>query len=382
MKRIIISIIAVACIFICMGCNNNLQKENNTSKTEWNNLSRTSGMDLQYASQFAVDYYEGGYKLITIAKQSRYLVIPKGKQIPSGLEDDIQPIKLPVENIYLAASSVMDFFYKTDALNFIKMTGTKPEDWSNKAVREKVSCGEIQYAGKYSAPDYEMIVDNNCDLAIESTMIFHSPEVKEQLERMGITTLVDYSSYESHPLGRVEWIKLYGMLSEKEAVADAFMEQCVREYNDVVSKVQRGKKKTVAFFYINSAGNAVVRKPGDYITKMISTAGGKYVFEDILGEKENAMSTMNMQMESFYESAVDADVLIYNSTIDGEIDNIEQLVEKNELLSDFKAVKEGNVWCTSKNMYQEITGTSQMIKDFYSILNSDVEDTTYIHKLR
>ena len=72
--------------------------------------------------------------------------------------------------------------------------------------------GRMLYAGKYNAPDYERILSGSCDLAVESTMIYHSPEVKEQLERLGIPVLVERSSYERHPLGRMEWLKLYGVL--------------------------------------------------------------------------------------------------------------------------------------------------------------------------
>ena len=36
--------------------------------------------------------------------------------------------------------------------------------------------GAITFAGKYSEPDYEKIVDGDCKLAVESTMIIHSPK--------------------------------------------------------------------------------------------------------------------------------------------------------------------------------------------------------------
>ena len=52
-------------------------------------------------------------------------------------------------------------------------------------AREAMENGKILYAGKYSAPDYELITSQNCRLALESTMIYHNPEVKEQLERAG-----------------------------------------------------------------------------------------------------------------------------------------------------------------------------------------------------
>lgn len=48
---------------------------------------------------------------------------------------------------------------------------------------------------------------------------------------------------------------------------------------------------------------------------------------------------MNMQMEEFYAGAKDADYIIYNSTIDGELTTIDQLLAKSSLLNDFKAVK-------------------------------------------
>ena len=61
---------------------------------------------------------------------------------------------------------------------------------------------------------------------------------------------------------------------------------------------------------------------------------------------------MNMEMEAFYAAARDADYLIYNASIDGELETVDQLLEKSGLLANFKAVQSGDVWCTGKNMFQ------------------------------
>lgn len=74
----------------------------------------------------------------------------------------------------------------------------------------------MQFAGKYSEPDYEMLVDEDCDVAIESTMILHTPKVQEMIENLGIPVFIDRSSYEMHPLGRTEWVKLYGAMMERK----------------------------------------------------------------------------------------------------------------------------------------------------------------------
>ena len=194
--------------------------------------------------------------------------------------------------------------------------------------------------------------------------------------------LVERSSYESHPLGRTEWLKLYAVLLDKEEEADRLF----KEQADKLKKIENSENtgKTAAFFYINSVGAANVRKSNDYVAKMIDLAGGKYIFDN-LGENDNALSTMNMQMEEFYATAKDADYIIYNSTIDGELETIDQLLAKSSLLGDFKAVKEGNVWCTGQNLFQETMELGTMIEDIHTMLTTDdksLEELTFMHKLK
>lgn len=59
----------------------------------------------------------------------------------------------------------------------------------------------MTFAGKYDEPDYELLVGDDCDLAIESTMILHAPKVQEMIETLGIPVFTDRSSYDSQPLG-------------------------------------------------------------------------------------------------------------------------------------------------------------------------------------
>lgn len=339
-------------------------------------------LELQYADQFAVDYYEGGYALITIAGGERFLLVPEDKEAPEGLDADISVIQKPVQNIYLVATSAMDLFCALDGLDSISLSGTNADGWYIDKAKKAMEDGDIAFAGKYSAPDYELILSKNCDLAIESTMIYHQPEVQEKLEKFGIPVLVEHSSYESHPLGRTEWIKLYGVLLGKEDQAQKLFQEQMDKLKSVEDSENTGK--TVAFFYINSMGAANVRKSNDYVSKMIELAGGEYIFHDP-AEDDNALSTMNMQMEEFYAKAKDADYIIYNSTIDGELDSIDELLAKSSLLADFKAVKDGNVWCTGQNLFQETMGLATMIEDIHTMLTSDdpkLDSLTYMKKLK
>lgn len=96
-----------------------------------------------------------------------------------------------------------------------QLTGTQASGWYIENAVKAMDDGKIKFAGKYSEPDYEMLVDEDCDLAIESTMILHTPKVQEMIESLDIPVMIDRSSYESHPLGRTEWIKLYAAMLNK-----------------------------------------------------------------------------------------------------------------------------------------------------------------------
>ena len=209
-------------------------------------------------------------------------------------------------------------------------------------------------------------------------MIFHKPEVKEKLEELGIPVLVEYSSYEPHPLGRLEWIKLYGVLFGK-AAAEQYYESELARIEPIMQKKSVGK--SIAFFYVNSNGAVNVRKPNDYVVKIIELAGGKYALSELLVEEENALSTMNMMMEDFYVSCVDADILIYNGTIDTAFSSIDDLFAKSELFRDFAAVKSGEVYFVSKDFYQQTTGIANFIEDLNKVLNGEYSNLIYLTKL-
>ena len=339
-----------------------------------------SSMELQYAENFSVDYYEGGYKLLQTMDGTKLLVVPEGKEAPEGLEEDVTILRQPMHDLYLVSSSVMDIFDKLGALDTIRFSGQKAENWYVEDAKEAMERGDIVYAGKYSQPDYELITSEGCALAIENNMISHSPEVIEMLENFGIPVVIEYSSYESHPLARVEWVKFFGALVGKEEKAEEIFEQQAAIVNEVTAVEKTDQ--TVAFFYINSNGQAQVRQSNDYIPKMIDLAGGKYIFDEI-GDPESRRSTITMQIEEFYAGAKDADYLIYNSSIDGGVQSIEELLDKCSLLKDFKAVENGNVWCTTNDLYQQSMSIGYLIQDMHNMLQGKDEDTMqYLFRLK
>ena len=373
MKWYSLGVSSLLCIGLLTACGST-----SSEQTElWSEQACTGHMTLQYATEFSVDYYDP-YALITIADNQQYLLVPEGETVPVGLDTNITVLQQPFQNLYVAASSAMDLFDGIGALEQVRMTSTTEKNWSLPHIQAALEQGTMLYVGKYNAPDYETILSQGCNLAIESTMIYHSPEIQEKLETLGIPVLVERSSYESHPLGRMEWMKLYGLLLNRETEADAYFTAQSEKLDSILTEKNTGK--TVAFFYITSNGLVQVRQSNDYIPKMIELAGGRYIFEN-LGD-DSKRSTMNMQVEEFYNKAKDADYLIYNSTIDGGVKSVDELIEKCSVLSDFKAVKSGDVWCTEKDVYQQSMSIGFLIEDIHNMLQgADDKEMNYLYRL-
>ncbi len=338
----------------------------------------TGSMALQYAEHFSVDCYSGGAAHLRAGEQD-FLLLPADASVPEGLEK-LPRIPIPAQNIYLASSSVPDLFLQMEALDVVTFTSTDAPSWRIPEIREAVVDERVAYIGKYSAPDYEALLTESCGLAVENTMILHNPAAKEKLEALGIPVLIEYSSYEPHPLGRVEWIRLYGLLCGKEAEADAFFDRQLETFQSVEGL--EPLHKTVAFFHITANGGVVVRRENDYITRMIELAGAENAVND-LPPSESALSTVTIQMESFYAQARDADVLIYNSTVAGDVTDLQSFLSRHPLLGDFKAVKEGNVWCTEMSMFQRSSAAADMMKELRAAVSGDAgEDLRYLHRIQ
>lgn len=333
---------------------------------------------LEYAQGFHLYRYEGEYTLISVENGGNFLVVPEDGQVPQGLDNGITVLQQPLDRIYLAATSAMSLFAAVDAVDHIRLTGTRASGWYIDAAVEAMNAGTILFAGKYSEPDYELMIGQDCDLAIESTMIYHTPKVKEMIEALGIPVLVDRSSYEPHPLGRTEWIKLYAVLVDREEAAAAFFDSQAAVIRELENFQSTGK--TVAFFAVNSDGSVVIRKPTDYIPKMIALAGGRYAFEDLVTDQ--SATSISITMENFYATAADADVLIYNASISEPISTIDELLAKDALFADFKGVREGNVWCTGKTFYQATDIVGEMIRDIHLVLTGgDESQMTFLTRV-
>ncbi len=373
MKRLTAALLVLFLLLPAGGCGG--------KKTEWDFAPELPGYgepvraENAYAGCFAIYRYENGDSLIRTDDGGAYLVTDAP---PDGLKTSVTVVPRSPSKIYMAASAVMSFYEALDRIPDIRFSALEADGWSVDGARQAMERGEIVYAGKYREPDYELLLSGGCDLSVQSTMTEHVPKVREKLSEFGIPVLVDRSSYETHPLGRCEWVRVY---AEIAGIPERGEEEFALQKAHFDALEEAGDSgKTVAFFYITASGKVVTRKSGDYITRMIEEAGGHNVF-DFAGE-DNALSSVTLDPEEFYLRAKDADIIIYNTNIGGELSSLDELIGKNELLSGFRAVKNGNVWIMGSSAYQEIMKTGVLLTDFHTVFFGLSGETVYLTRLR
>ena len=198
-KAVILIIMICMCICACRNStdnenidSNNIEGQNVDLYKLGDSLIYSHSLILSYATEFAVDYYipydcendntgDNVFRLITIANDGRFLVVPdlsasteyNMDELVNGIPDDIKIITSP-KQIYLVASQVMDMFAAIGAMDTLRFSALRTEDWYISEAVEYMEQGKLIYAGKYSAPDYELILEQGCDLVIENTMIYHT----------------------------------------------------------------------------------------------------------------------------------------------------------------------------------------------------------------
>ena len=344
-----------------------------------------------YAECFAIYRYEGGYAVLSVDDGRRYLIVPEGGAIPEGTDgqgggavlkdedgQELIVLQQPLDRIYLAASAAMCQFDEIGAVRNVILSGLERDDWYIESAREAMDQGTLSYGGKYSEPDYERIVEAGVNLAIESTMILHAPKVQEKLELLGIPVFIDRSSYESEPLGRAEWVRVYGLLTgREEEAAKAFDEQ--KGYAEALAPIPEGDTRSLAVFSINAARQVVTRSREGYLGKMVEIAGGTLCTPVL----DSSLATETVSMESFYAAAEDADILIYNASIEDAPEDLAELCAKDSILTQFRAVSEGNVWCMRSSLYQNANRTGAILRDLHAIVTGEAGDETeFFYRLK
>lgn len=335
--------------------------------------------ELKYAREFTLTRYKGGYSLFTIPGtmgERQYLVVPEGKKVPEALPENTVVLQQPIERICFASGGMASLAEAIGAVNSIRTVAIDIDGWTIESVIAGLENGKIKYSGKFREPDFEMLLNEAVQLEIDTAMLCNYQEVCKKYDELGIPYFIENSSSESHPLGRMEWVKLLGAILGLDQEAAAYFDIAEAKVNAVAATEKCGR--SAALFYIGE-DTVYVRNAGDYIPAMLDLAGGDYITADVgAGRGGNA----KLNFEEFYARCKDADYLFW-IVLSCPYATLQELVDSNELFADFKAVQGGNVYTSKRGFAQSTACFADVIVEMHRILNdASIEEIKTFTKLK
>ena len=341
-------------------------------------------MDIQYAQQFAIEKFKGGYRLVTDnLSGNKILVVPENMKVPTELDSDVQVLQLPVTNAYICGTSVVNMCDAIGAIEKVTLVGAD-STWRFDSIKQQLDSGHTKFAGGYTGdPDYEVIGTAGTQIAVWNG---YEEEVFDKLKGLGICAIAEENTGEPGLYGRMEWMRCLGVLLGVEEQAEA-------HYADQMAKIEAIRSKGDTGLVVGmgamsaSSGKCYGRKSADFQADYIRYAGGVYNMEDFEPGKGGSAT---LTPEDFYLMFKDCDVLIWSQSLGGGASNdhssqetMEQLVQVYPSIVDFKAYQNDQIYLQASKYIQTGAGDPAcVVNDIHTILTSDDPDVTTDHIVR
>lgn len=358
-----------------------IEKVDTQNKTVTNKkeVNKETGLEIEkvqineYAKSFKITELKDGYRLINI-DETTLLTVPEGKEVPSNIEKDIKVIKTPIKRVIPLSTTDMAFMNALGTTDRIIAMNKKPDDLGIKQLKKQVDEGKTEYIGSGENLDFEKIAALKPDFAFMVTEgLSYQGKLASKFTELAIPWTGMKIHVENDPRARIEWIKVFASLLDKEKEG----EEWFKKEKDRINKIEETNKsknldKKIMYFRVTSKG-VTVRVNNDYTVKMTEVAGGINPLKDkITGES----GTKTLSIEEFYTMASEADILIHE-TMSEFIGTKETLVNKLPVLKDIKAYKNDNIWVTSIDYWQHSEKMADMIEEINSILKDPSNKKDY-----
>jgi len=301
---------------------------------------------------------------------SHYLV-KRGTRLPEGV-DSVNVIFVPVSRIVCMSSTHIGMILAMREKNsIIGLSGTGFV-YSDE-ITDRITRGFVEEVGYETSLNQELIIRLSPDLLMMYGIGSESMGHVNKINELGIKIVFNADYLETDPLGKAEWIKLFGALYCKEEMADSIFTEEVKNYNQIRDYIRdKSEEKPSVLLGLPFKDTWFISPGNSFISKLIQDAGGNYLWR-------NTTSSLSMPygLENVYIAALDADYWLNIGTVTRS-DEI-SLVDKR--LADLKSFKNNNLYNNNKritrgggNDYWE-SGTLSphiILKDIASILHPDL----------
>ncbi|WHT40158.1 MULTISPECIES: ABC transporter substrate-binding protein [Myroides] len=293
---------------------------------------------ITYAKGFTLKAYDGIYVVqITqpwASAKERFTYVLKREQakVPDSLQQYTQ-IQIPIKTIACTSTTHIPAISTLDEVQ--TLIGFAGLDYiSTASVRQEIDRGHIRELGQNEALNVEAIVDIAPDVFMAFAMD-NGNKALHTIEQAGIPVLYNGDWTEQHPLGKAEWIKLFGVLFDKEKEANQFFEDIVIAYKGALQLVEKAKNQPTVVSGVMYSDVWYLPEGNSWAAVYFKDAKANYLWQNTSG-----VGSLALSFEQVLERGQQAEFWINP----GHYESLSDLAAANPHYKEFDAFKNGKVY--------------------------------------
>lgn len=367
MKYFFPKFLVVFSLFLLVGC-----KKNETQDLVKADIAKNN---IEYASGLSIVKYEG-YSVVNVInpwpnanKNFTYILKEKEAKIPDSLQK-YTTIKVPLESVVVTSTTNIPYLEMLEVEN--KLVGFPHTDYiSSEKTRKLIDQGSVKNVGQNEKLDMEQLIDLAPDLIVTFGVDNNNPML-DNLKKSGLNVLIQGDWMEQSPLGKAEWIKLYGALFGKEEKAAELFNKIVESYNQAKKLVAEKPASSTVLYGSMYEDVWYVAKGKSWVAQFMKDAKANYLWADLDGTGSEGLS-----FEKVLDKAKTAQVWIAS----GAVKTLNELGKSNPHYTEFDAFKNKNVYsfesklgATGGTIYYELSPSRPdlVLKDYIKIFHPDL----------
>lgn len=298
------------------------------------------GTEVRYAKHFRIVQREGYVELVILQPETgktekRFALVKNGAEIQT--EADVKRIDVPVKSMAVLSTTHIGMLDALKSLDCVK-GATNRTFIANEKIRDGIVRGRIGEFGDESSLAPEKLLKRKINLVVYSGFGKEFPQ-ERKLEQLSVFAMADYDWREEHPLGKAEWIKVFGYLTGKEQEAETYFASVEKAYKDLRKSLQQ-EKRQVKVLVGSLIGDIWYAPAGQsYMAHILRDAGAGYVYAG-----EPGTGSCQKTLEQVFRDQQEVFVWMNAGAV-----SLEDLAHQQARYALFDAVGKGSVYCYTHN---------------------------------
>ncbi|OIQ40593.1 MAG: ABC transporter substrate-binding protein [Bacteroidetes bacterium MedPE-SWsnd-G1] len=369
-------LILLAVLFSC-------KKEINSS----NSFIKQSDL-IKYSKGLHIEQYENYSKVVVKTpyqkadEQFEYYLVREGfdtSELPTGAKT----IQIPLKSVVVNSTTHIPMLELLKVENnLVGFPNTRYV--SSEKTRKLIDKNQIKELGNDGSFNTEILLELDPDAVIAFSMSAANKSLLT-IERSGIPLIYNGDWLEETPLGRAEWIKLFGALFDKNEEASNIFDQIEFDYNKAIAIAKDIKETPTILSGVMFKDIWNLPAGGSFVAQFLNDANTNYLWKDTEGK-----GSLQLSFEAVLDKGQKADIWI----APGHYETKDQLNNASSHYQEFVAFNNNNIYTfankkgkTGGVIYYELAPTRPdlVLKDIIKIAHPTVlpnYEMTFFEKMK